>query len=443
MAEGQRWKKRAIVASGLLLGGLGGWQLLVERAQVRASIVPVPIQSADQPASQPVRKPAPKPTSKPAPKPVNPKLVTANTRFGFKLFAELLPPAQNQNLFVSPASVAIALGMLYNGSSGETRQDMDKVLELQGMSLAELNQSNADLKRLLEQPDAGVQLAIANSLWANQGVDFKSDFLQRNRQFYSAQITALKFNPQALTRINQWVSQSTQGKIPTILDQLDAGSVMVLINALYFKGAWSQRFDPKLTRDRPFHLTNGTTKPQPTMSQSGQYRYYETANFQAVSLPYGQEKRVSLYIFLPTQASNLSTFHKTLTEQNWEQWMPQFRPRPGTIELPRFKLEYQVNLNQTLMALGMQSAFGGRANFANLSRVATQISKVEHKTFVEVNEEGTEAAAATAVVMARGNAVPKEPPTPFQMVVDRPFFCAIRDNQTGTILFMGSIVEPK
>jgi serine protease inhibitor len=443
MAEDRRWKRRAIVASGLLLlSGLSGL-VLVDRAQVSASIVPVPIQPAGQPVSKPASKPPSKPASKPPSKPVNPKLVTANTRFGFKLFAELLPQAQNQNLFVSPSSVAIALGMLYNGAKGETRQDMDTVLELQGMSLAELNQSNADLKALLEQPDPEVQLAIANSLWAEQSVDFKPDFLQRNRQFYRAQITALKFGSQAVTRINQWVSQSTQGKIPVILDKLDPGSVMVLINAIYFKAAWSQRFDPKLTRDRPFHLTNGTVKRQPTMAQSGRYRYYETSEFQAVSLPYGQGQRMSLYLFLPQQTSSLSRLHSSLTEQNWEQWMTQFRPRPGTIELPRFKLEYQVNLNQTLMALGMKSAFSGRANFADLSSEPTQIGKVEHKTFVEVNEAGTEAAAATAIVMARGTSASNQPTSPFKLVVDRPFFCAIRDNQTGTILFMGSIVDPR
>jgi len=422
MKRHQQWKGAAIVASLLLLGGS---QVLAEREQTRSqSNVPLP-QRIAQPS-----------------KPVNPKLVAANTRFGFKLFSELLPQAKGKNVFVSPSSVAIALGMLYNGAAGKTQQGIAKALELQGMGLAELNQSNAGLKALLENPDPKVQLAIANSLWGRQGVDFKPEFLRQNQQFYKAQITALDFdNPRSLKTINQWVSQATRGKITEILDQIQPDDALFLINAIYFKGAWSQPFEKSQTRDRPFYLADGKTKPHPRMVQSGDYRYYETPEFQAVSLPYGQNQRMSLYVFLPKQASSLTSFYKTLTAEQWQQWTRQFRNRPGTIELPRFKLEYEVKLNSALTALGMGSAFERSANFSNLGNVPMQIDEVKHKTFVEVNEEGTEAAAVTSIGIRITSA--PVPQKPFNLVVDRPFFCALQDNQTGTVLFMGSIVEPK
>ena len=176
------------------------------------------------------------------------------------------------------------------------------------------------------------------------------------------------------------------------------------------------------------------------MSQSGKYRYYENDSFQAVSLPYGKG-RLSLYVFLPKKDTNLVAFQQQLSLENWQQWMNQFQMRSGSLQLPRFKFDYNIQLNNALKALGMESAFSTGANFSNMTSASVAIDQVKHKTFVEVNEEGTEAAAATSVgVMLTSAQMPTEP---FQMVVDRPFFCAIRDNQTGTLLFMGSIQEPK
>jgi serpin B len=176
------------------------------------------------------------------------------------------------------------------------------------------------------------------------------------------------------------------------------------------------------------------------MSQSGRYRYYENENFQAVTLPYGTE-RLSLYVFLPRKNTSLDAFQQQLAVENWQQWMNQFQMRRGSIQLPRFKFEYDIQLNTALKSLGMEAAFdGSRANFSNMTSASVKIDEVKHKTFVEVNEEGTEAAAATSVRATLTSA--RMPEEPFQMVVDRPFFCAIRDNQTGTVLFMGSIREP-
>ncbi|NEO29084.1 MAG: serpin family protein [Symploca sp. SIO3C6] len=371
---------------------------------------------------------------------VDSQLIEANTKFGFKLLKEILKEESNKNVFISPSSIAIALAMTYNGASGETQQAMAKALELQGMSIEQINQANEALKVSLENADPEVQLSIANSLWSKLGIEFQPDFLQRNQQFYGAQVKELDFNsPDAPRAINKWVQENTSGKIDKIIDQIKPNDLLFLINAIYFKGNWSEKFDQNLTTELPFYLLDGTQKQHPLMFGSGKYNYYENETFQAASLPYG-EGRLSFYVFLPHQSITLEAFEQQLNAQNWQQWMDQFRKRKGMIKLPRFKFEYDIQLNNALRALGMEVAFSPRANFADMTFTPVAIDEVKHKTFVEVNEEGTEAAAITSIGITRTSAETSTPP--FQMIVDRPFFCAIRDNQTGTVLFMGSIVEP-
>ena len=372
---------------------------------------------------------------------VDSKLVDANTKFGFKLFQEVLKQDSNKNVFISPTSIAIALSMTYNGASGKTQQAMANALEFQGMSLQDINQANEVLKATLEKADPDIQLSIANSLWARQGIPFKPEFMQKNQQFYGATVTDLDFaKPDAPNVINNWVKENTNGKIDQIVNQLKPDDVLFLINAIYFKGKWTKPFDKSQTDERPFYLSDGSHKPHPMMSQLGRYRYYENEAFQAVSLPYGKG-HLSLYVFLPKKNTNLDSFQQQLSLQNWQQWMNQFQMRSGSIQLPRFKFDYNIQLNNALKALGMEEAFSDGANFSNMTSASVAIDEVKHKTFVEVNEEGTEAAAVTSVGVTLTSA--PMPESPFQMVVDRPFFCAIRDNQTGTVLFMGSIREPK
>ncbi len=370
----------------------------------------------------------------------DPKIIAANTTFGFKLFTEVHKQDQNQNIFVSPASVAMALAMTYNGASGSTQEKMAQTLELQGFSLEQINSTNAELAQLLTNPDEKVKLTIANSLWANQNIQFQPDFLQRNRDFYNAKVTNLNFAASdASNQINNWVKDNTQGKIEKIVEQIHPNQALFLINAIYFKGNWSREFDKNQTTDLPFYLPSGQTKQHPMMSQRGKYRYYETPEFQAVSLPYGKDGKISMYVFLPKENSSLAALHQNLNSENWQKWMGEFSQRQGLVRLPKFKLDYDINLNDALTALGMGEAFTDKANFSGMGKNLS-ISEVKHKTFVEVNEEGTEAAAVTSVGIVRLSAVQEEPP--FEMVVDRPFFTAIRDNQTGSILFMGSILDP-
>jgi serpin B len=381
-----------------------------------------------------------KSTTAQRPMTIDAKLVEANTRFGFKLFSEILKDDAKRNVFVSPTSVALALSMTYNGASGETQEAMGKALQLQGMSQAELNRSNKELVQVLEQADSKVQLAIANSLWAKEGISFKPDFLRRNQEFYDASVNVLDFgSPTAKNAINDWVKRNTNNKIDQIVDQINPDHIMFLVNAVYFNGTWQTPFDKKDTVEQPFFRGDGTEKKHPLMTQTGQYRYAETDQFQAVSLPYGNNK-FSMVIFLPKKGNSLPAFHKQLTAENWQTWMQSMRSRPGTIQVPRFKLEYETELKQQLSNLGMGVAFDRlRANFAALSNQTSKIDQVKHKTFVEVNEEGTEAAAATSV----GIVATSIPLDPFTMTVDRPFICAIQHNQSGSLLFLGSIVDPQ
>ncbi|MEA5601331.1 serpin family protein [Nostoc sp. UHCC 0252] len=371
------------------------------------------------------------------------RIVESSNKFGFKLFSEVLKDDKGEkNVFISPSSVAIALAMTYNGASGSTQQAMAKTLELQGMSLPEINSSYAAaLKQLLENPDAKVQLSIANSLWANQDVSFAPDFLKRTQDFYQAKVSNLNFKDAAASNtINNWVKENTKGKITKIVETIEPNQVLFLLNAIYFKGNWSNEFDKSQTAQYPFYITSSRRKQHPMMSQEGDYRYYENEQFQAVSLPYGKDGKISFYIFLPKQNSNLKGFYQDLNIGNWEKWMTQFNEQKGFIRLPRFKTDYDVTLNDALKTLGMEEAFSNKANFSGMGKNFA-ISQVKHKTFVEVNEEGTEAAAATSVGIVTTSF--REEPEPFRMIVDRPFFCAIRDNQTGNVLFMGSIIEPQ
>ncbi|MCL5036152.1 MAG: serpin family protein [Chloroflexi bacterium] len=371
------------------------------------------------------------------------ELVEANNDFGFKLLGNIYKEGPGANSFISPSSIAMALAMTYNGAAGKTKDAMAKTLELKGIDLKAVNESNAALMKSLAAADPGVRLNIANSLWGRKGINFKQAFIGNAKKYYDAKVTALNFSDlKSPGVINSWVSAKTQGKIGSIVDKIEPNTILFLINAVYFKGSWATKFDSKATRDLDFTLLTGKKKKVPMMSQSGKYRYLENDGFQAVSLPYGKG-RMSMYIFLPKK-DGIDGFVKKLNSAEWENWMAGFSMTEGDITTPKFKMEYGLELSKALSAMGMGIAFDmGKADFTGMSAPPTDpyISKVMHKTFVEVNEEGTEAAAVTSVVMTLKSAV-LEPPKRFKMVVDRPFFCAIRDNRTGTILFMGNIVKP-
>jgi serine protease inhibitor len=366
------------------------------------------------------------------------EVVEAGRDFGFRLFAETL--GEDGNVCISPLSVWIALSMTYNGADGETREAMEKTFGTSGIDLAALNETNAQLHARLDDDSPAVQIRIANSLWARQGVRFEEAFLQRNRRVYNARVEALDFaSPEATDTINAWVSKATNDRIPTIVDEIPSDMVLYLINAVHFDGRWSEPFRKERTEDKPFHLEAGGTKQVPMMSRIGRYAYFAADGVEAVSLPYGKGQ-FDMVVVLPPKGAPIREFAREIDLADWKTWTEGLSAQEVNLGLPRFKQEYKTGLERALKALGMGIAFDpGRADFGGMRPERDLfISSVVHKTFIEVDEEGTEAAAATSV----GVAVTSMPAEPVRFVADRPFLYAIRDTRTGALLFLGLVQEP-
>jgi serpin B len=372
------------------------------------------------------------------------QLVNANNRFGFDLFTQLQlqPKSQSQNIFISPQSIAIALGMTRNGTAGKTQAEITQTLGLEKFDPAKVDSNYEQLIKTLTTTDNSVELAIANSLWVNQNISLKDSFIKTNQDFYQGKVSNLDFaDTSAKNTINQWVASNTANQIPAIVDSISPEAALYLINAIYFKASWTDKFDPNTTTKQPFQLESKTTKPVAMMSQTGDYRYYENEQFQAIRLPYGKGK-LAMYIFLPQANSSLEQFNQQLNLANWQTWLSQMRSQPGNVSLPKFKLEYTTELKDVLSSLGMQQVFNSaQADFSAMTDSAVALDQVKHKAVIEVNEEGTEAAGATSSGIRITSATPQK--QPFEMNINRPFFFTIHDDSAGIILFMGNVVEPE
>ena len=378
-----------------------------------------------------------------APQRLDPAFLRAVNEFALELTVQLGRQDAGQNVFLSPANVAIALAMTANGARGETLQSMLSALNLNTLDLETVNSNFAALQALLVRDEPGATIAIANALWARAGVAFNADFLQRTQGFYDARIEALDFDqPDAPKTINEWVRRQTNDKIPAVVERIPEEIILLLMSAIYFNGKWETPFNPEFTQDRPFYLLNGTTKELPTMYRSDDFEYLKGDGFQAVRLPYAGGG-VRMVIILPDADRTLAQLTDQLSIENWESWREQFSVKEGQLYLPRFTTRYDAQLNEALKAMGMATAFdGGRADFSGMRPIPPNvfISQVRHVAYVDVNEAGTEAAAVTSVEMGITSAMPIE--EPFVMQVDRPFFFAIEETSTGSILFTGLITEP-
>ncbi len=369
-----------------------------------------------------------------------PGLVESDNKFGLKLFKEIIKEEKDKNVFISPLSVSMALGMTYNGANGSTQEAMQKTLELSGLTIQEVNVSYKNLIKLLTGLDPKVQFQIANSIWYRQSLTPEEEFLNLCKEYFNALVSGLDFSdPNAAKIINAWVDENTNGKIKEIVDApIHPLTVMFLINAIYFKGTWTYQFDENLTTDDWFTLPDGSRKLCQVMSQRSLYKYFSNDDFKAVDLPYG-ERRFSMTIFLPTYGACVDSLIMKFDHENFNYWLSCFSSDSGDIHIPKFKLEYERGLNDILKVMGMEIAFNPyQADFTKMYREGgVWIDTVKHKTFVEVNEEGTEAAAVTSVEGTLGPG-----PSGFRMRVNRPFVFVIRENQSQTILFIGKIVEP-
>lgn len=367
------------------------------------------------------------------------ELVGSSNTFGFKLFKEIVRQEADGNIFISPLSVTMALGMTLNGANGETRDSMAEALELSGMSMEEINDSYRSLIDLLSSLDEKVKFQIANSIWSRLGFPVEEKFIDVNETHFDAEVRELDFgDPQSVDIINDWVNNNTEGKIKEILKDIPAEIVMLLINAIYFKGDWTAKFDPDDTEDAPFYLSDGTTTECKMMEQENTVRFLATEDFSAIELPYG-DGDFSMVILLPNQGVELDAVIDRFSNENWNMWVASFHEADLLLKIPKFELEYEIELNDVLKALGMGIAFNQYlADFTGINKDGNlYIDFVKHKTYVRVDEEGTEAAAVTAVGIGVTSGGP-----PKSFVVDRPFAFVIRDSHSGTLLFMGKIVEP-
>ena len=366
-----------------------------------------------------------------------------DTAFALDLYGALR--GAEGNLFFSPMSIHAALGMTYAGARGETAAEMAGVLHLPREQKRAHAALGTLLKRLNEIGTAkGCQLSIANALWGHSGYAFLDDFLKVVRDNYGAGLRQVDFvgaTEAARRTINGWVEKKTRDKIKELLKRgdVDAATRLVLTNAIYFKGDWADQFEKKYTKDAPFTVSGNRKITVPMMHKTADFRYMSAEQFQALEMSY-EGDALSMVIFLPRKPDGLERFEKSLTPENLGRWVKSLRKREVAVYLPRFKMTARFEMSRTLSGMGMPLAFGGRADFSGMDGTkGLFISKVIHKAFVDVNEEGTEAAAATAVVMAL-KGVP-EPPPVFR--ADHPFIFLIRDKTTGSILFLGRLVNPK
>lgn len=360
--------------------------------------------------------------------------VESNSQFSFDIFQQLNKEDKNQNIFISPLSISTALAMTYQGAEGTTKEAMAKALRYTGIDDSNINESYKNLIPYLRKLDKKVELNISNSLWVREGDSIKEDFLSTNKDIFDASVTTMDFSKEeAADEINKWISDSTKKKIEKMVDSpISSNIVMYLINAIYFKGDWTKQFDKKNTFSTQFHQENGNTDEVMMMSRKGKVEFGQGDDFKAVRLPYGTGK-AAMYCILPEESTPINDFIENLDLDQWETIKESISEKDDVIlQLPRFKLEYGIkNLNESLTSLGMGEAFEDTADFSGI-RGNLCISRVLHKAVIEVNEEGSEAAAVTVVEMKETSYS-----EPLIFIADRPFVFLITDDETGTILFMG------
>ncbi len=363
---------------------------------------------------------------------VMPAIVRADAGFGIDLFRRVAEGATGSNIFISPYSVAAALSMLYQGARGTTRDEMARALRLNGVSPEQIQAGNRALMGYLRSRDPKTVFRVANGVWTRDGMTLAPDYRRAIQEGYEGQIGNL--GPDAIGDINRWIGERTDGMIPKMIDSIDPGTLMILANAIYFKGEWSDRFNA--VGDQPFVTDQGQSVQVPMMAKSAKFGHLQTDSFDAVRIPYGDDK-LSMVILLPHRSSNLEELRGSITPDSWGMFMRGLREtEQGLVTMPKFKAGFRITLNDVLKSMGIRDAFQEGADFSGIAPgVRQHLSQVLHEAVVDVDEIGTRAAAAT-VVMMRGMG------GPFRMTIDRPFFFAVVDNDTALPIFMGEIKNP-
>ncbi len=373
------------------------------------------------------------------------KIIKATSDFGIDIFKRIVnDESVDANIFVSPTSISLALSMTLNGAVGSTKDSMIYALRLPNYSIDEINSINQQLMQGLTTADDKVIMTIANSIWYRQGFDVKTDFIQVNTKYYDAEVEALDFSQSnAKDVINGWVENKTNGKIKDLIENISPADVMFLIDAIYFKGTWTIAFAKNSTEDEQFTLNDGSQKTVQMMNMKDSLAYFENDLSQAVQLDYGRGN-FSMVVFLPKANHTTGDIVSSMNYDNWQSWMNSFRFQTVGLKMPKFSFDYYKNLNDVLIGMGMGIAFSDAADFTGITPGGgIAISYVKQKSFLEVDEEGTEAAAATVVaVISTANPVEQPDQTKY-MTVDHPFIFAIREKSTNSIVFLGKVSDPE
>lgn len=365
------------------------------------------------------------------------KIATATNAMGFDLLGQLAA-GSDANTIISPLSIANLLGMLLTGAAGETAAGIGQVLHLDDPTAPGAAADYAALLHSLTRAGSGIELAAANSLWPQQGFPVRADYLAQVEEIFDATVQEVDLGDAATAAaIDEWVKEHTRDRIDGMAEQLGVPSpdlVLVLLNAVYFQGNWTDPFDPEHTRPGTFTRPDGSEVEVPMMSRRGMYAQATGDGFQVIRLPYGPNKRFGMEIFLPAAGHSIADL-LDMDAEAWAAARAQLTEADVMLTMPRFELEYQAtDLDTVLQDLGMDSAYGPGADFSPMSDANPMLSTIQHKTYIRVDEKGTEAAAVTGGAM-----VTSMPP---EVRVDRPFVFTISDTETGAILFMGAVTNP-
>ncbi len=369
-------------------------------------------------------------------------IIESNNKFTFELFSMVAD--EQKNIFLSPFSVSAALAMTYEGARGKTRKEMSEVLHFPE-NAKEINESYKELiskTQKTKNPEYYL-FNIANSVWAQKDFNFLHSYFETVKSYYDAQIEGVDFRTAkdreiAVKKINDWTAKKTKNKIKNLLDNssVDGDTKMVLVNAVYFLAQWDKKFNEKATQKDIFYTLNGKTQKE-FMYVNNRMKYAETDKFKMVEIPY-KGKRASMIIVLPEKSYDFSLFEKEFGYDDFKNLYEKSEYKNIKLAVPKFKTEYKTDLAETLYSAGMKHAFTNRADFSGMTcKKELRIDKVIHQTFINIDESGTEAAAATAVIMKRITSV--NPSGAIEFKADRPFLYFIKDNTTGSILFMGKL----
>lgn len=366
-------------------------------------------------------------------------VLSASNAYSFALWHTINDSLRDSNVFVSPLSASFALGMALNGANGQTFDEMRSALRLGDGSLASIDSGYRSLIALLTSLDRSTTMQIANAIFYERSFPFNQSFLDQASTYFDAEVAAENFADEAgtLKAVNGWVDAKTHGRIPKVLDEIDDSTVMYLLNAIYFKGSWRDKFDVAQTRDAPFHSATGD-QPARLMHRDAKMNYAETNAFQAVDLPYG-DSAFTMTVLLPKPGSTVESVAASMTPESWQSLAAAFRVNEVDLYLPKVTLSWKRGLIPDMKVLGMRAAFSDGADFTRMSTRGREllISLLQQNTFVSIDEEGTEAAAVTTVGVGLTSL-----PVTMLVRVDRPFVFVIRERLTGTVLFMGKIVRP-